>query len=392
LASDCKSSGGRGQLGSSTGTKQVLTVAWKRKLLCAACVLTAIVILIAGLWPFNPRPRNEVSWLTDENGLRFGDNGTVYSSDAFAITGPSPCSLEVWLQPAVEDDTNTILAFYTPEGHVPFSLDQFGDSLALRREVRPEGDRKPNSEVWIEHAFRGRKLLFIAISSDTRQTEVFVDGEIVRTAPRFELSRKDLSGQLVLGTSPVAYATWAGDMRGIAIYGRALTPAEVKQRFHAWTANGPPEQPLDPNFLVALYRFDERAGPIVHNLASGPNLYIPDRFTILHKSFLSRPRNEFHFDLGYLKDVLLNIGGFIPLGFFCCAYFGTVQHWRRAALTAILLGAAMSLAIEILQFYIPSRDSGMTDVITNTTGTVLGVALERSKILNALLTRAGVAL
>jgi hypothetical protein len=181
-------------------------------------------------------------------------------------------------------------------------------------------------------------------------------------------------------------------MRGIAVYGRPLTPAEVKQDFDAWTANGPPGQSLDPNYLVALYRFDERTGPIVHNLALGPDLYIPDHFTILHKSFLSRPWNEFRFDLGYLKDVLLNIGGFIPLGFFFCAFFATVQPWRRAAITAILLGAAMSLAIEILQFYIPSRDSGMTDVITNTTGTVLGVALRRSKIVNALLTTVGVTL
>ena len=378
-------------MGRSAGAKQVLTEAWKHKLLRAACVMTAIIILIAGLWPFNPHPRNEVSWLIGENGLRFGENGTIYSSDAFAATGPSPCSLEVWLQPAVEDDTNTILAFYASEGLVPFSLNQFGDSLTLRREVRPGREREPNSEVWIEHAFRGRKLLFIAVSSDARQTEVFVDGEIVRTALKFQLSRKDLSGQLVLGTSPVGYATWAGDLRGIAIYRRSLTPAEAKQDFHAWTANEP-EQTLDPNSLVALYRFNERTGPIVHNLASGPNLYIPDHFTILHKSFLSRPWNEFRFDLGYLKDMLINIGGFIPLGFFFCAYFATGQPWRRAAITAILLGAAMSLTIEILQAYIPSRDSGMTDVITNTTGTVLGVALQRSKIVNALLTRVGVAL
>jgi hypothetical protein len=391
LLSYRESSDGQGQLRSSTGAKQVVTKAWKRNLLRAACILTAIVILIAGLWPFNPHPRNEVSWLTGENGVRFGDNGTIYSSGRFTAIGPSPCSLEVWLQPAVEDDTNTILAFYTPEGHVPFSLNQSSDSLTLRRGIRPGRERETNSQVWIEHVFRGRKLLFITISSDTRQTEVFVDSEIVRTAPRFELSRRDLSGQLVLGTSPVEYATWAGDLRGIAIYGRALTPAEVKQHFHAWTANEPPEQSLDPDSSVALYRFDEGTGQIVHNLASGPNLYIPDHFTIVHKLFLSSPWDGIHFDPDSLKDVLINIGAFVPLGFFFCAYFATIHSWRRAAITTILLGASTSLAIEILQLYIPSRDSGMMDVITNTTGTVLGVALERCKIVNALLVRAGVA-
>jgi glycopeptide antibiotics resistance protein len=106
---------------------------------------------------------------------------------------------------------------------------------------------------------------------------------------------------------------------------------------------------------------------------------------------LSSPWDGIHFDPDSLKDVLINIGGFVPLGFFFCAYFATIHSWRRAAITTILLGASTSLAIEILQLYIPSRDSGMMDVITNTTGTVLGVALERCKIVNALLVRAGVA-
>jgi hypothetical protein len=369
----------------STGAKQISNEASKPKVLGATCVLMASLVLIAGLWPFNPRPVNEVNWLANENGVRFGDNGTIYSSGTFTAAGSSPCSLEIWLQPAVEYDTNTILAFYTPKRLVPFSLNQSGDSLALRREVRP----REESEVWIQHVFGGRKLLFIAISSDTIQTNVFVDGEIVQTAAKFELSSKDLSGQLVLGTSPLTYATWAGDLRGIAIYGRALTPAEVIQHFHAWTANEPPKQSVDPTSLVALYRFDERAGRIVHNLGQGPNLYIPDRFTIVHKLFLTAPWNELRFNRGYLGNVLINIGGFIPLGFFLCMYFSRVQAGRRAAITAILLGAAISLTIEILQAYIPSRDSGMTDVITNTTGAALGMALQRSTIVNSLLARAG---
>src|SRR5277367_4172950 len=46
--------------------------------------LCALVIVIAGvlfatLWPFNPFPSNQVSWLPNANGVRFGTHGVIVS-------------------------------------------------------------------------------------------------------------------------------------------------------------------------------------------------------------------------------------------------------------------------------------------------------------------------
>jgi glycopeptide antibiotics resistance protein len=88
--------------------------------------------------------------------------------------------------------------------------------------------------------------------------------------------------------------------------------------------------------------------------------------------------------------VLINIGGFIPLGFVFCAYFSSALHLKRTQLITILLGFTVSLAIEVLQGFIPTRASGMTDVITNTLGTTIGAMVFQWKITQTIFSRVGI--
>jgi hypothetical protein len=70
-------------------------------------------------------------------------------------------------------------------------------------------------------------------------------------------------------------------------------------------------------------------------------------------------------------DAVLNVLLFIPLG---AGLVLSGVPWRRAVLTACLL----SIAVETTQlFFIPGRDATLGDVITNTVGASLGVALVR---------------
>ena len=114
--------------------------------------------------------------------------------------------------------------------------------------------------------------------------------------------------------------------------------------------------------MRALYSFRERSGRIIHNsIGPGPDLYIPRTFRVLHKKILAPPWEEFSPQLSYVWDILINIAGFIPFGFFFCAYLTCNRQWNRATVVTVVLGGIISVTIEVLQGFIPSRMSGVTD-------------------------------
>ena len=345
-----------------------------RKAIGALSTLTLCGILVAGLWPFHS-PRNQVHWLGNQNGIRIDRYGTVVSSSHFEPTssdGPS-CSLEVWLKPRLTWDKGTVLAFYNPLNSQQFSLQQYYTDLLLQRDGENE---YPQTDLYVDGVFR-RKQALITVTSNGQNTAVYIDGNLVTRSSQFGLSRKDLIGELIVANSPLQSHSWSGQLRGLAIYANELTTDQVAQHYEDWTHKGKPAV-AESNPPLALYLFDERTGNIIHNqVKPGINLYIPDRYLVVDQIRLEPPWSEFRTQRGYFKDAVINIAGFIPLGFFFGAYFTSVRQLKHGVLAAIVFGALVSLAIEVLQSYLPTRDSGVTDVITNTLGTGVGVALYR---------------
>jgi VanZ like protein/concanavalin A-like lectin/glucanase superfamily protein len=362
----------------------------QKKMLGVLCAVVLVGILSAGLWPFHA-PKNQVSWLSNGNGLHFGEYGVILGPGASTFLGPKdeiPGSLEIWLQPDHSDIGGTILAFYNPENRiVAFSVHQSIDDLFLQR-VFVHQQRPTKSKVYIGHVFRKNKPLFVTLTLSAQGTAVYLNGGLVRTFPRFGLSSADLTGQLFAGNHPLVENGWQGQLRGLAIYNRALTETQVLQHYNAWTTNQNAE--IKNEGPIALYLFNEGSGTIVHNQMNlETDLRIPEHFFVLHAPFLETPWDEFQPSWSYWKNVLINIGGFVPLGFFFCAYFASVRRLDRAALATIVLGGVVSLTIEVLQAFLPTRDSGMTDLITNTLGTGIGTALYSSTSVRAIFATVG---
>src|SRR5207249_4033721 len=152
-----------------------------------------------GLWPFDARPFNDVSWSSGENGVHVAGRGIILSARPFAALD-SPVSLEICLRPDSSNRTSTILAFSMPDGSQPFRLKQYRAAVLIQHELP---GRHPWNELEIEIGdvlHRGRPV-FITFTSASRGSIVYVNGSAAITAPAFVVASGQFGGQLVLGAS-----------------------------------------------------------------------------------------------------------------------------------------------------------------------------------------------
>jgi hypothetical protein len=359
---------------------------WSTETLRGIAVFVWLAIMAATLWPLNPVPRNDVSWLPGTNGIHFGKNGLVLSSQDFPPIAPSeahPCSLEILLRPASETDVHTFLTFYLADHPLALELRQWGRQLLIFRRVRGSHGHTSSSEIDVDHVFQRGKPVWLTVTSGTRGTSVYLNGELVQSAGGFHLPENAFAGQLVLGSSPITFDPWSGDVSGLALYRNELGAMQVRQHYQAGIPTGLSLEDLQN--AVAVYGFAEHDGPTIHNeVGNPPWLTIPAHFQVPHKPFLLEPWKEITPLWIYIDDIARNIVGFLPLGMALYLYF-LRKRTSNAAMLTIFLGFATSLTIEIVQAYIPQRFSGMTDIITNTAGTALGVLLLQPRAIRMML-------
>lgn len=76
-----------------------------------------------------------------------------------------------------------------------------------------------------------------------------------------------------------------------------------------------------------------------------------------------------------LSDVLLNVLAYVPFGLFGALATWPIAGARRSIVWTVFAGFALSLSLEALQSWLPSRIPSRLDVVANGTGTALGALL-----------------
>jgi VanZ family protein len=357
----------------------------KKNILGILCLVLIAAILFFGLWPFNFRPENKVEWLKDENGVRFYGRGIIYSEKEFPIlpslhysNAPTKSfTIEFWIQPDRETFPYLphILSFSDTQKNENFFIGQWKSHLILGKGIH---GRKTYREIGIKDVLKKGEKRFVTITIGGDATRIYVDGILLKTSPtfRFFSMNEKPSGNIILGNSPTGESYWTGNLFGLAIYNQELSEEKVFQHFQSWM-DRKGFIPSPEEGLLALYLFDERSGEHIHDSVNHHHLLMPSRFQVLQKRILIPPWKDFQFNRSYLMDILTNILGFIPFGFFLSAYLWMRKKATiyRLFLISILFGGCISLAIELIQVYLPTRNSQLMDVITNMIGTALGAVL-----------------
>ena len=343
----------------------------------------AVGLLTVGLWPFDFRTPNHASWLKDRAGISFQPDTIVYDPGTadWSARGqpdqPAAFTMELWLEPGHVPPTDLFDILTIDDGcsPPPIMLFQWKTELLLR--VRDRGNHRGFREVGPAGVLMEQSPRFITITVAPGRTTFYSDGVPLKHYPDFTVHNSQLNGRLILGNAAAGKHPWRGNLFGLALYSRALAAAEVAQHYAHWTNNQTDQLTAEAG-LTALYRFGEGNGQWANDLSANRHrLLIPAQYTVLQKRVLELPWGPDPIEWSDLDDVAINILGFVPFGFMACHYRRLTRPDVRGRniVWAICIGAIISLAIELIQVWLPNRTSSATDLFCNTQGTFLGALL-----------------
>jgi VanZ family protein len=350
----------------------------------AACVVLCIGYFIAGLWPFNFHPHNRARWSSAGKGLHFEPLAIATSSGSIGLGSSMPgadgrdvlqFSIELLISSESEATRNihSLIAIY--DGTLPENLlaAQWKSSFLVRTPAVETHARRKYREIGVDKALLTGKQRFLAITSGASGTSLYVEGRLAETYPRAVLRPGSLRGALILGSSPNAGHSFTGNFFGLALFNRMLDATEIGHHGMLWET-GRAGEIADERDLAGLYLFDPAGGNTVadHSRLRQP-LVVPEYYSVIHKSMFAPPKLEWRHSWSDIQDIIINILGFMPFGFFCYIRRRKTGGGRLSSLViAVLASGIISAAIEGAQAFLPTRSSSMRDLLCNIGGGLIG--------------------
>lgn len=369
--------------------------------MCRFIKITYLVVLVVLLlWPFDfifPfQQNNHVEWMVDSNGVAFLSRGQILSQSSpvrlhQTLIAGHGLTLEAWLssEDKGQHGPARIVSYSLNPSLQNFMLGQEGSDLVVRLRTTQTNLKGTNPEFVVENVFLKTGFQHIVVTYNFLEQRVYVDGELrLQVAiPGGGFDNWDPSYPLVLGNEATGNREWLGKLSLLAIYDHPLNEQEVRQNYlmgRTTGLTGAFNEGRASRGLTAFYLFDEQRGTVIRDQSGGVpplNLYIPEHVVAdQNKRYLGiAPDYEsFMMNASFLKDVVLNVLAFIPLGVIFYGFFSLPEKSPlKAVVFSLMLGLLFTVGIESLQFYMKSRFSSLIDVVSNTAGISLGIVTGR---------------
>jgi hypothetical protein len=345
-------------------------------------------ILILGLNPKDFYFSNNVKRTSQPQGIKFGKIGIAFT-EAFLepfsknISELSEFSFEISLKPQGHHEGifSFIIALHDGEDSEQLLMGQWRTHIILMNADHYNYKRQMK-RISFETATLPSEEFFITVTTGKGGTKLYIDGQLL--LQKNDLTLKIPNGgtrtRLIIGNSAYGRNFWKGKVYGLAFYQYKLTSHQVKIHHDQWSKY--------KNFSFAkkenpylLYLFNEtNISTVVDRSGHNNHLNIPSRMRILKKRFLRQPTGILNFNSVPIKDIILNLIGFIPFGIILTASLIRMDGFigKHGQLMTVVFGLLLSLTIEIIQSWMPTRYSSILDLVLNTSGTLAGATIYKT--------------
>lgn len=287
-------------------------------------------------------------------------------------------TIEIVLRTANVDQSGParIFSFSKDPSRRNFTLGQQGSNLIFRLRTTNNNLNGTSPELIIPGVFEDKELKKVSISYDNKDFIVMLNDQHF-----FDLSQRqssmdnwDKDYPLLIANEATYNRPWLGDIYSIKLFNVPLTSKVSIASSSEDNSRKIEERKVEPILNFDFAHFENSHINRSNNLPikfSIPKSIVPrvNHFQII--PFKYWPFEIFSWSTFF--EILLNIALFIPCGFIASSVFS------RFPMTYILIfGISLSIFVEVCQITIPTRDPNITDVITNTIGTVLGALLTKT--------------
>lgn len=325
-----------------------------------ACIA---VVCVLTLFPFNFTQSNNAVF---SDGLTLAVPGTAYAVHPHeALSSLYQFTILLHCTPDEGDvrGTGRIFSFARNFSDQNFAIAQYHSALNVQFFSR---ESRQFNEVTVDTVFKTRTPVWIAITFTGETVRCYVNGvkrDERRTGP-MALTQWNAAYPLVVGTDPNGGLQWEGVIHSAAIFDRSMSKAELRK----------PGLIFKKYSSIIHYDFSKGHAQYLRSTGTdGDSLYVPARYQPYDRLTLFDTFRYLGKQRLYIRDIVANIFFFLPIGFFSAMLLGrSFKKIISIIVLSVIIGCVLSVSVELLQIYLPSRFSSMLDVLSNTSGAALG--------------------